>query len=199
MGIVHATLALESNMATSPFSPQGHFRPLRRVEYDKLIELGAFQNERIELLEGVLVPMSPIGPPHSSTVQKLTALLVPLFAGRATVRIQSPIGALELSEPEPDVAVVPLGDYDTAHPEIVDLIIEVAESSLSVDRSVKLHLYAACAIPEYWIVNLVDRRVEVYTDPKNGTYANANHYDRNATLRPVRFADLEIRIADFLK
>jgi Uma2 family endonuclease len=196
---VHATLALEPNMATSPLSHQGHFRPLRRVEYDKLIELGAFQNERIELLEGVLVPMSPIGPPHSSTVQKLTALLVPLFAGRATVRIQSPIAALELSEPEPDVAIVPLGDYDTAHPDVVDLLIEVAEFSLAVDRGVKLRLYAACAIPEYWIVNLVERHVEVYTDPKNGAYANANHYGRDATLYPVRFPDLEIQIATFLK
>jgi Uma2 family endonuclease len=186
-------------MALRPFSPQGHFRPLRRVEYDKLIEVGAFQNERIELLEGVLVPMSPIGPPHSSTVQKLTALLVPLFAARATVRIQSPIGALEVSEPEPDVAIVPLGDYDTAHPEIVDLVIEVAESSLAVDRGVKLRLYAACQIPEYWIVNLIDRRVEVYTDPKADTYASTNNYDRDHTLHPVRFPDLEIRIADFLK
>jgi Uma2 family endonuclease len=197
--VVHATLGLESNLAIGPFSPQGRFRPLRRVEYDKLIELGAFQDERIELLEGVLVPMNPIGPPHCSTVQKLTALLVPLFAGRASVRIQSPIGALELSEPEPDVAIVPLGDYDTAHPDVVDLLIEVAESSLSVDRGVKLHLYAACAIPEYWIVNLVDRRVEVYTDPKNGTYANVNHHGREHILRPVRFSDLEIPIAAFLK
>jgi Uma2 family endonuclease len=183
-------------MATVPLQP---FRPLRRVEYDKLIELGAFQNERIELLEGLLVPMNPIGPPHSSAVQKLTALLVPLFAGRATVRIQSPVAALELSEPEPDVAVVPLGDYDTAHPDVVDLLIEVAESSLAVDRGVKLHLYAACAIPEYWIVNLVDRRVEVYTEPKNGAYAKVSHHGRDATLRPVRFPDLEIPIAAFLK
>src|SRR5262249_61644787 len=108
-GGVHATLASSPPMETYP--PEG-FRPLRRVEYDKLIELGAFQNEHIELLEGLLVPMSPIGPPHSSSVQKLNELLLPKLLGRATVRIQSPFAALEISEPEPDVAVVPLGDYD---------------------------------------------------------------------------------------
>ena len=92
-------------MATDPAMP---FRPLRRVEYDKLIELGAFQGEHIELLEGQLVPMSPIGPPHSSTMQRLNALLLPALLGRATVRIQDPFAAHDLSEPEPDVAVVPL-------------------------------------------------------------------------------------------
>ncbi len=99
------------------FSPTERFRPLRRVEYDKLIELGAFQDEKIELLEGVLVRMSPIGPPHSSAVQKLNAILTPTLAARAAVRIQSPFAALDLSEPEPDVAVVPAGSYDQAHPD----------------------------------------------------------------------------------
>jgi hypothetical protein len=91
-------------------------RPLRRVEYDKLIELGAFDSERIELLNGALVPMSPTGPSHSSSVQKLATLLLPALLGRAAVRVQSPFAALELSEPEPDIVVAPPGDYDTEHP-----------------------------------------------------------------------------------
>ena len=77
-------------------------RPLRRVEYDQLIELGVFQNEKIELLDGVLVPMSPIGPPRASAVTKLGELLIPALLGRASVRIQNPFAALEISEPEPD-------------------------------------------------------------------------------------------------
>src|SRR5262249_47478229 len=99
-------------------------RPLRRAEYDQLVALGAVEDERIELLEGQLVGMTPIGAPHSSAVQKLNALLVPALAGRASVRIQSPFAALDTSEPEPDVAIVPLGDYDTEHPNQAYLVIE---------------------------------------------------------------------------
>jgi len=138
-------------------------RPLRRVEYDQLVALGTFQNERIELLEGVLVQMSPIGPLHDSTVQKLTRLLVLTLDQRAAVRCQSSFAALEYSEPQPDLAVVPLGEYDTDHPHTAHLIIEVAENSLALDRGKKLRLYATCAIPEYWVVNLPERCIEVYT------------------------------------
>jgi Uma2 family endonuclease len=175
------------------------FRPLRRVEYDKLIQLGAFHNEKIELLEGVLVPMSPIGPPHSSAVQKLTALLVPVLAGRAAVRVQSPFAALEVSEPEPDIAVVPSGDYDTDHPDRAYLIVEVAESSLSVDRGVKLRLDAGCDVPEYWIVNVVDRVIEVFTEPASGSYARVEEYERGQSLRLLSFPDLEIRVSDVMR
>ncbi len=76
-------------------------RPLRRAEYEALVALGAFRNERLELLNGALVPMSPIGPPHSSAVQRLMELLLPALLSRATVRAQSPFAAHELSEPEP--------------------------------------------------------------------------------------------------
>jgi hypothetical protein len=87
-----------------------NIRPLRRVEYEKLVEHGAFVDERLELVEGLLVPMSPIGPSHGSSVQKLTHVLVVALDGRAGVRVQLPFAALDTSEPEPDVAVVPLGD-----------------------------------------------------------------------------------------
>lgn len=92
------------------------FRPLRRVEYDQLIALGAFQDEHIELIDGALVRMSPIGPPHCATVARLNELLVLAFAGKASVRPQLPFAASELSEPEPDLIVAPLVDYDREHP-----------------------------------------------------------------------------------
>ena len=193
---MHATLSEHSVMASESAK---QFRPLRRVEYDKLIELGAFQGEHIELLEGLLVPMSPIGPPHSSTVQRLNELLLPALLGRATVRIQAPFAALDLSEPEPDVAVVPLGEYDTAHPDCAHLIIEVAQSSLATDRGVKQRLYAACNVPEYWIVNLVEGHIEVYTDPKDGAYRTNQRYDRAKSIHPGHFPDLEVRVAEVLK
>jgi Uma2 family endonuclease len=180
------------------FSP-ARYRPLRRAEYDQLIALGAFQSEKIELLEGLLVPMSPIGPPHYSTVQKLTELLLPALLGRASVRIQGPFSALDLSEPEPDIAVVPPGEYDTAHPDEAYLIIEVAESSLSIDRGVKLRLYAACGVPEYWIVNLVEGHIEVYREPSGNTYGKIERYPRGTSVSPQRFPDVVVEVSTLIR
>jgi Uma2 family endonuclease len=174
-------------------------RPLRRVEYDQLVALGAFQDERIELLEGALVAMSPIGAPHSSTVQKLNRLLVLALEGRAAVRCQSPFAALEFSEPEPDFAVVPPADHDLDHPSEAYLIIEVAESSLALDRGKKLRLYASCAIPEYWVVNLPERCIEVYTQPMPGAYAGVERYERGQSIRLVAFPDISFAVSDVLK
>jgi Uma2 family endonuclease len=174
-------------------------RPLRRVEYDQLVALGAFQDERIELLEGALLAMSPIGAPHSSTVQKLNQLLVLALAGRAAVRCQSSFAALEFSEPEPDFAIVPPGDYDTDHPSIAYLIIEVAETSLAMDRGKKLRLYASCGIPEYWVVNLPERCIEVYTSPSPGAYAHVDRYERGSSICPLAFSDVSFAVSDILK
>ena len=88
----------------------GLVRSLKRSEYDRMVELGLFQDERVELIRGVLVKMSPQYAPHASTVQKLNQLLMARLQGRFTLRIQSPLALSEDSEPEPDVAVVPLGD-----------------------------------------------------------------------------------------
>ena len=174
-------------------------RPLRRVEYDQLVALGAFEDERIELLDGALVAMSPVGAPHCSAVQKLTKLLVLALVGRAEVRPQLAFAALEYSEPEPDLAVVPLGDYDTEHPAQAHLIIEVAESSLAKDRGRKLRLYAACGIPEYWIVNLCDRCIEVYTEPVASGYAQQSAFAPGAAIALCAFPDVSLRVADIVK
>jgi Uma2 family endonuclease len=174
-------------------------RPLRRVEYDKLIALGAFESERIELLNGVLVPKSPIGPSHSSSVQKLSTLLLPALLGRAAVRVQSPFAALELSEPEPDIVVAPPGDYDTEHPSEAFLVVEVAESSLARDRGAKSQLYASCGVAEYWVVNLIDRSIEVFSEPCDGTYRNVRVFARGESVRLVCFPDLEVRVEDVVK
>lgn len=174
-------------------------RPLRRVEYDQLVALGVFQDERVELLEGVIVQMSPIGPPHNATVQRLTELLVLALHGRAGVRCQSSFAALEFSEPEPDFTVVPLGDYDADHPSTAHLVIEVAESSLALDRGKKLRLYASCAVPEYWVVNLAERCIEVYTSPSPGAYAHVERFERGQSIRLLAFNDVSFAVSDILK
>ncbi|MEP7051059.1 MAG: Uma2 family endonuclease [Pseudomonadota bacterium] len=174
-------------------------RPLRRVEYDQLVSLGAFQDERIELLDGALVAMSPIGPPHNSVVQRLTEFFIFALNGRATVFCQGPFAALEFSEPQPDLAIVPRGDYSSAHPREAHLIIEVAESSLDIERGKKLRLYAGCNVPEYWIVNLLEHCIEVYTQPSPGAYGHVERYERGQVIQLLAFSDVRLAVSDVLK
>lgn len=174
-------------------------RPLRREEYDKLVELGAFEDERIELLDGVLVPMTPIGAPHSSAVQKLTETLMVALLGRAVVFYQAPFAALDASEPEPDIVVVPLGEYHRAHPSTAYLVVEVAGSSLEKDLTTKLGIYARARVPEYWVVDVVSRRVEVFTEPFGKRYAAHRTVEHSGSLSPVAFPDVVVRVADVIK
>jgi Uma2 family endonuclease len=174
-------------------------RPLRRVEYDQLIKLGAFEDERIELLDGELVAMSPVGAPHTATVDRLNELLVLALHGRAIVRCQGSFAANELSEPEPDFTVLPRADYDLDHPSEAYLVIEVAESSLAKDRGRKLRLYASCGIPEYWVVNLPERCIEVYTGPGPSAYAHVEKYERGQSIQLVAFPDVSFAVSDVLK
>jgi Uma2 family endonuclease len=176
-----------------------HIRPLRRVEYDRVVDLGIFDGERIELIDGELRRMSPIGPPHTSTVDRLTELLVLAFVGRARVRVQGSFAAGDLSQPEPDFSVLPLKDYDAAHPDFAHLIIEVADSSLSYDRGRKAWLYAERGVPEYWIVNLVERVVEVHRTPREGRYEQVSVHAKGSRLQVLEFPDVELAIDDFLR
>jgi len=173
-------------------------RPLRRVEYDKLVELGVFEGERIELLDGQLVPMTPPGPPHASTVDKLMLLFVRGLGDRARIRVQSPFAALETSEPRPDLAVVPLADYETEHPSQAQLVIEVSDSSLRYDRSPKLRVYAEAGVPEYWIVDVQGRRIEAHRKPGSDRYWQSQQFDDKSVICPERFPDFELRVADVL-
>jgi Uma2 family endonuclease len=174
-------------------------RPLRRAEYDQLIAPGAFEDEKIELLDGEMVAMSPIGTSHNFAVQKLTELLILALQQRAAVRCQLSFAASELSEPEPDLTVVARSDYLDDHPSQAYLIIEVAESSLAKDRGRKLRLYATCQVPEYWVVNLIERCIEVYRDPEGGAYARMDRYERGQSIQLLAFSDVSIAVSDVLK
>lgn len=148
-------------------------RLLSRAEYERMVDLGFFEDERVELLYGRVVQMTPKGVPHESALQLLTATLVrELDAERFSVRIQSAFAASDGSEPEPDVAVVDAGPYNRAHPTEAHLIIEVSASSLQIDRGIKAALYAECGVPEYWVVNVTDNVIEVYRDPEGDRYTS---------------------------
>ena len=143
-----------------------------------MVQLGFFEDEAVELLEGTVVHMSPHGPARDSTIQRLVRILMAAAGTRGDVRIQSAFAASDGSQPEPDAAVVDAGDYDDAHPSTAWLIVEVSETSLQRDRVVKSEIYARSGVPEYWIVNLVDRTIEVATDPTAGRMKTARRGER---------------------
>ena len=173
-------------------------RPLRRSDYDRMVELGLFEDERVELLHGMLVAMSPQDALHADVIGRLNRCLVPALLGRALVRVQAPLAVSDESEPEPDVAVVPEGDYSAGHPQTALLVVEVAGSSLKKDRGVKARLYAAAGIPEYWLVDLERRVVEVRTRPTARRYGRLRTKRLGDTITLVELPGVALRIADFL-
>src|SRR5919109_2157297 len=139
----------------------------RRVEYQRLVDVGAFDREPLELIGGQLIVAEPKGSEHAAAVDMAYVALLAAIPAGWTVRGQNPVALDDESAPEPDLAVVagPPADFRHAHPTRPALVIEVAESSLQFDRVTKGSLYARAGIVDYWIVNLEDRVVEVYRDP----------------------------------
>jgi Uma2 family endonuclease len=139
-----------------------------RVEYEKLIDQGVFtSDDRIELIDGLLIVAEPQSAYHYGAIRLVERALTQAFGEGWDIRSQGPIALDDTSEPEPDVAVVrgTLRDYLTAHPTDPVLVVEVALSSLTLDRRYKSSLYARAGRPEYWILNLVDRVLEVRREP----------------------------------
>jgi Uma2 family endonuclease len=175
-------------------------RPLRRVEYERLGEEGFFdEDDRVELLEGVIVQMSPRGTRHDGALERLNRLFVLALADRAAVRPQLAYAASDISEPEPDLAVVPRGDHDREHPSQAFLLIEVADSSLAKDRRIKTRIYAAAAVPEYWVVDVNAGTIEVRTQPTGDGYGQLRTARPGETIRLQAFPDVEIAVSDVLR
>jgi Uma2 family endonuclease len=174
-------------------------RPIRRAEYERLVEEGFFEGERVELLYGVIVCMSPHGPKHDGALDRIAEILMRALGGRTRIRVQSGFAASDGSEPEPDIAVVPPGDYDDAHPAVAWLVVEVAGSSLAKDRGPKARLYAESGVEEYWIVNLVDGLIEVHTDPRGGLYRAIRRFSRGDVVTPGRFGDVRVAVSEVVR
>jgi Uma2 family endonuclease len=180
----------------------------KRVEYDRLIETGFFQpGDPIELLGGQLIVAEPQGSAHYTAIMAAEEALRRAFGPGWHVRTQGPVALDDESEPEPDVAVVPgsFRDYAGEHPSRPVLVVEVSESSLSLDRHHKESLYARALLADYWIVNLMDRVLEVHrepgadaTSPFGWRYRSVGAFGPDASVSPLAAPGARIRVADLL-
>lgn len=172
-----------------------------RADYERVVAVGGFGPEdRIELLDGELWEMTPQGSRHAAVCGHVADRLRVAFTGGGVVREQSPIALDDRSEPEPDVAVIRGAhlDYVDGHPAALLLVVEVSESSLSHDRVRKLTAYARNAVPEYWLINLAAKTLEVYREPDGQRYASTSILGRGDTVTPLHAPNSPVRVADLL-
>jgi len=176
---------------------------ITRECYWQLVADGVISpDDRVELLDGVIVSMAPQNPPHAFVMTTLNRLLAAASSGSLLLRVALPLDIGRFSTPEPDFAIVAgrAEDYLTAHPTTALLVIEVADSTLAQDRLTKTRMYAAGGIPEYWIVNLRDPSVEVYTAPvpAERRYAERRIVRAGERLAAESVPGVAISVADIL-
>jgi Uma2 family endonuclease len=172
-------------------------------EYHRMAEVGILTDEdRVELIDGEIVEMSPIGAPHTRSVMFLNDAFVRRLEGRALVCPQGSVRLHRRTEPQPDIALLrpPLARYGRAIPAPADvfLIVEVADTSQYRDRVVKLPRYAAAGIPEYWIVDLKGEILDVYREPAAGRYGASRQLRRGDSIAPAAFPDVTLTVDDIL-
>ena len=185
--------------------PQVHL--WTRDEYYRLADLNFFQGRRVELIEGQVIDMAAMKSPHAIAIDLIDTALRPGFGKDYYIRQQKPFVISDISEPEPDIAVVPgsIRDYADAHPTTALLIVEVADTSLRYDRKVKGSLYAKAGIAEYWILNLHNRQLEIYRDPVADdaaeygfSYCMKQKYSAEQMVSSVAGIEAAIAVADLL-
>ena len=182
--------------------------PLKRhyftaAEYYRMADAGILTpDDRVELIEGEIVEMSPIGKRHASCVDRINRLLGRLASQSAIVRVQNPVRLSDFSEPQPDVTLLrPREDfYAAGHPGPADvlLIVEVADTSTAYDRGVKVSLYARSGIPEVWLVDLTEDRIEIYANPSGGEYRDVRLASRGESVSSTAVAGLTFGVEEIL-
>lgn len=173
------------------------------TEYYRMTEAGILSaGDRVELIDGEVIEMSPIGSRHAACVDRLNKFLNKLVAEDVIVRVQNPIVLDDYSEPQPDISLLrPHADfYAQEHPTPADvlLVVEVADSSTQFDREIKLLLYAQAMLPEVWLVNLPDDTIERYSQPANGAYQIAQTLKRGEVLISTMILSLNLDVAAIL-
>jgi len=182
-------------------------RRWKRVEYERLVDLGVFEGDPVELIGGQLIVAEPKGSPHATAVGMANDALRAVLPPGWIVRVQDPLALDDESAPEPDIALVrgSRADYRHAHPARPALAIEVAQSSLSFDRQQKGSLYARAGVQDYWIVNLVDGVLEVYRDaapdasaPYGWRYRSLETFSPSAVVTPLALPSSPIAVGALL-
>ena len=173
------------------------------ADFLRLAEIGFLaDDERVELIRGEIIEMSPISEGHASTVMRLVSLLSRMFGQRALLSVQNPVQLDDATLPQPDVALLrPRDDfYGQRHPGPEDtlLLIEVSDTTLTYDRRVKTALYSAAGVMEYWIINLQKRQIEVYREPQSEGYRTMTRYAPGETLSPLAFPEVQLDITEIL-
>lgn len=168
-------------------------------EYRRMAEVGILhEDDRVELIDGEIIEMSPIGSKHAACVNRILSVLRQRLGIEFIISVQNPIRLSDASEPQPDIAVLRLrADYyaDTLPmPSDVLLVIEVADTSLPYDQHVKLPRYADAGIAEVWIVDVARSMLTRYTDPRQNFYANQQHAQRGDALQSSVFPDLLLAV-----
>jgi len=174
-----------------------------RADYHRLAQTGILRPDvRVELIDGEIIEMNPIGRPHKSSVDRLTDIFAPSVRRQAIVRVQSSIVLGDYGEPEPDLTLLRYRPdfYADSDEELEDilLVVEVADSSEGYDRRTKAPMYASFGIPELWIVELNHARITRYLDPTAGGYGTTRVYRRGESLSPLAFPNLMIAVNDIL-
>lgn len=178
-------------------------RPFTVAEYDQMVATGILrEDDRVELIEGEIVTTSPIGHRHAACVRSLTRVLAALLGDRTQISVQNPIAIPDWSEPAPDVALlVPRADdYADAHPgpRHVQILVEVADTSVAYDLQVKAPLYARAGVREVWVVDLKADRVVVHTRPREGRYERVRGFGPGDRFTSQRFAGVEFEVSELL-
>ena len=183
--------------AVAAFSPQRH--RLTVDQYYRMAEAGILkEDDRVELIEGEIIDMPPIGIDHAYFVNRLTSLFIQSVGLQANVSSQNPIRLNSRSEPQPDIALLRYRDdfYRHAHPrpEDIILLVEVSDTTLRYDTEVKLPLYARHEIPEVWIVDLEHQRLEVFRRPEGGVYVEMFSPNRDETIAPIGLVEAKVNL-----
>jgi Uma2 family endonuclease len=173
------------------------------AEYRRMVEAGILsEDDRVELIDGEVFEMSPVKEPHAACVDVLNVVIQERLGRSVNVRVQGPIQLDDFSEPQPDISILKRRDdfYRHAHPrpEDVLIVIEVSDSTLSFDRKVKVPLYARAGIPEAWIINLPEERIEVYADASGSVYQTVNSYSRGEEVQSHTLAAWRVSVDEVL-
>lgn len=195
------------NMLLTESSSTNISLPLRLLtvrEYNLMAEVGILtDDEKVELINGQIITMSPQGSFHAAAIRRTDRLFGKLFKENVIIQKQLPIIVNDFSQPEPDIAIVkydPL-DYDDRHPNATEvyLIIEIADTTLKTDLEIKRQLYAFGNIPEYWVLDIKQRQLHVYRQPQNQDYQTVIILTDQDMIKTLNFPDIEIKVSEMLR